>query len=211
MGSSIRRVHLDRGDGVHWCYAKAKTIAVGGDTEANCQTCFAQREKAPGPNQMLVCSRCKEKKPGDAFYENPSKANGRHSYCIPCSSIVQSTGRKASRSKVRAREKRYIEKNPELRRTVAIRNARRNREEKPKAAYARDVVRNEVRRGRLKRMPCEVCGAAYVQGHHDDYNRPRVVRWLCPIHHTEWHQANGPGANIEGEPVLVGDYRKRTG
>jgi hypothetical protein len=52
---------------------------------------------------------------------------------------------------------------------------------------ARRLVRSAVMRGDLTRQPCEVCGAAQVHAHHDDYGRPLDVRWLCPPHHREHH------------------------
>jgi hypothetical protein len=34
-----------------------------------------------------------------------------------------------------------------------------------------------------------VCGATeHVHGHHDDYQKPLVVRWLCRRHHGEVHR-----------------------
>jgi hypothetical protein len=39
------------------------------------------------------------------------------------------------------------------------------------------------RRGRLVPEPCEGCGAAEVEMHHDDYDQPLKVRWFCrPCH-----------------------------
>jgi ribosomal protein S27AE len=47
----------------------------------------------------------------------------------------------------------------------------------------------------LKKEPCEVCGCEKVHAHHDDYDKPLNVRWLCTIHHNEWHSKNGEGKN----------------
>lgn len=48
------------------------------------------------------------------------------------------------------------------------------------------------RKGRIKQKPCEVCGDENSQAHHCDYNKPLDVIWLCPKHHSEWHQNNTP-------------------
>jgi hypothetical protein len=45
-----------------------------------------------------------------------------------------------------------------------------------------------LKRGKLTRQPCEVCGAV-AQMHHDDYSKPLEVRWLCRGHHLEHHRA----------------------
>jgi hypothetical protein len=175
-------------------------MQLGDDAAANCGHCFGQREKAPGPGQVLRCSRCKEKKPGSEFSRDAGRASGRGARCYPCAAKAHSESRKANKPLTRARMRRYRANHPEQSR----RNAIINRREFPKAAYARDVIRNEIKRGRLTRGPCEVCGTDFkVHGHHDDYDKPRVVRWLCPPHHREWHDANGPGANIEGKPVKL--------
>lgn len=43
-----------------------------------------------------------------------------------------------------------------------------------------------LRRGKLERKPCEVCGEK-AQMHHNDYSKPLEVTWLCRKHHLELH------------------------
>ena len=60
------------------------------------------------------------------------------------------------------------------------------------------IVCNAVRDGKLtKSKTCESCGVEHIRihGHHDDYNYPMIVRWLCPSCHTAWHRENGSGMN----------------
>ncbi len=47
--------------------------------------------------------------------------------------------------------------------------------EQQKKATARCVVKMAVRRGKLERKPCEVCGKK-TEKHHDDYSQPLQVR-----------------------------------
>lgn len=55
-------------------------------------------------------------------------------------------------------------------------------------ARVRSVSKMALRRGRLTRQPCEVCGER-AEMHHPDYSQPLLVRWLCPVHHRDVHDA----------------------
>jgi len=57
---------------------------------------------------------------------------------------------------------------------------------------AHRAVQRAVRNGSLKPLPCEVCGipegmGVLIQAHHEDYDRPLEVKWLCARHHTIRH------------------------
>lgn len=57
----------------------------------------------------------------------------------------------------------------------------------PEKQAARFLVNREFNSGRMKRLPCEVCGNEKAHAHHDDYSKPLEVRFLCPLHHTKHH------------------------
>lgn len=52
---------------------------------------------------------------------------------------------------------------------------------------ARAAIRNAIRRNEMQKLPCEICGNKRSEGHHDDYTKPLIVRWLCRKHHKEYH------------------------
>lgn len=59
-------------------------------------------------------------------------------------------------------------------------------------AKVNKMTSNAIRDGILIKECCEVCGNEEAQAHHDDYNKPFEVRWLCTQHHSEWHKHNEP-------------------
>lgn len=79
-----------------------------------------------------------------------------------------------------------------------------------------DITEKAIAAGVLIQQPCEVCGAfgvmadgrCEVQAHHDDYNKPLQVRWLCQKHHHEWHKNNKPIRRMEapGVDLIAGGF-----
>ena len=74
-------------------------------------------------------------------------------------------------------------------------------------AKAHDILEKAVLRGKLfNPRKCEICdgagtfadGRTAIQAHHDDYNKPLSVRWLCQKCHHEWHRRNKPVPAREG-------------
>src|SRR3954467_5752180 len=61
----------------------------------------------------------------------------------------------------------------------------------PYEQVARQAVSNALRDGRLTKGSCELAGASCrgrIEAHHDDYDRPLEVRWLCKEHHMREHE-----------------------
>lgn len=46
-------------------------------------------------------------------------------------------------------------------------------------ANARSYLHQYIKRLKVLKQPCEVCGGLNVEAHHEDYSKPLEVRWLC--------------------------------
>ena len=134
------------------------------------------------------CFKCGVTKPRTAFYNHPRMPDGTVNKCKDCNKADVRENRK---SKID-----YYRQYDRMRGSRQTLEYHRSYKERfPKKYKARTAVGNAIRDGRLKREPCEVCGDERVHGHHDDYDKPLEVRWLCPAHHNQWHQENGDGKN----------------
>jgi len=67
-------------------------------------------------------------------------------------------------------------------------NAQQKSEHKKKSR-AHSLVARAIKQGLLTRQKCEA-PKCQKQGHahHDDYNKPLEVRWLCRSHHMRFHK-----------------------
>lgn len=73
---------------------------------------------------------------------------------------------------------------PNLRSETRQTNWRRANPAKYSAHLA---VQQAISTGALTKAACEVCGADKVDAHHDRYDQPLNVRWLCRRHHVKLH------------------------
>lgn len=119
------------------------------------------------------CTRCREIKPVAAFAKTAKAKDGLQYYCRICQSEYYKAWR--------------------------INRTSPTNSNNPKQKSASDKVYRAVKRGDLiKPDQCENrtpnC-IGRINAHHDDYNKPFEVRWLCDGCHRTWHLENGPGAN----------------
>ena len=61
-------------------------------------------------------------------------------------------------------------------------------EERRRLSNIRSYARQYRRKGYLKPEPCERCGAINVEMHHEDYDQPLQVVWLCKRCHVATHR-----------------------
>jgi hypothetical protein len=95
-----------------------------------------------------------------------------------------------NREKIQKWIKKYAKKNEKTLKRIQSRRATSLRMLKkyPKKWKARRVVFLALHSGKIKRLPCKICGEKKSQGHHDDYDKPLKLTWLCKKHHCELHR-----------------------
>ncbi len=59
----------------------------------------------------------------------------------------------------------------------------------PEKIKAQNIINQALYKKKLLKEPCRECGAKEkVEGHHEDYNFPLDVVWLCQQHHLNLHK-----------------------
>ncbi|HUS02411.1 MAG TPA: hypothetical protein VMY77_11825 [Chitinophagaceae bacterium] len=62
--------------------------------------------------------------------------------------------------------------------------------EQKKKDCARSYLGVYIRRGKVTKQPCEKCGNEKAEGHHENYDKPLEVQWLCRECHLDLHYGN---------------------
>lgn len=127
------------------------------------------------------CKACLSEYDKKRFQEDP-KVRERHK------AYQKTDAGKASMNRAR---RKYVENNKEKIAEIT----KKYRENNQKKYQCHGIVAYAIKCGNLKSEPCEICGENKAHAHHDDYDNPLDVRWLCSKHHNEWHRINGEGKN----------------
>lgn len=93
-----------------------------------------------------------------------------------------------NREATRLRVARWREKNREEAREQNRKNARKHAKENYHKIRARWSVKNAIKRGRVERGICQICGAEGAEAHHSNYSDPLKIEWFCKTHHEAWHR-----------------------
>lgn len=136
---------------------------------------------------MKYCTKCEQHKPLDQFYPHPQTADGYLNHCKDCVKSRIKRRRVEAIEEYRQRDRTRF-KTPE--RKEVVKHARvKMKEEHPEKIKARAAVSNALRDGRLTKEPCHLCGNPDSEAHHEDYNRPLDVHWVCQeCHQTAVHR-----------------------
>jgi len=136
---------------------------------------------------MKKCFKCSEEKESKEFYKHKQMKDGCLNKCKDCTKKDAYELRHNSNSRERILAYDRIRGNRQSKEYLAL-----YREQNPKIYKAHTIVNNAMRGKKLFKEGCEVCGEDRTHAHHDDYNKPLNVRWLCAAHHRQWHSINKP-------------------
>jgi ribosomal protein S27AE len=135
---------------------------------------------------MKNCFKCNTVKPLSEFYKHSQMADGHLNKCKECNRNDVTANRDKNIEKIRAYD-RARGKEPE-RVKAATEITRAWRAEDSRRNVAHTSVARAIRNGDLVRQPCIRCGEAKSLAHHEDYDQPLAVMWLCQPCHKQRHK-----------------------
>ena len=132
------------------------------------------------------CFKCKAIMPLTEFYKHSAMGDGHLNKCKGCTKDDVSKHRLANIEKVRAYD-RERGKIPERIKACTEIN-RLWRGEDKRRVTAHNAVARAIKKGDLVRSSCIRCGEDKSIAHHEDYDKPLEVMWLCQPCHKQRHK-----------------------
>ncbi len=133
------------------------------------------------------CFKCKQIKIINDFYRHSHMADGFLNKCKNCLNKYNREHYKNHIEYYKAHMKIYnqTEKGKIIRKEATSKWRKNN----PEKIMANNAVNNALHAKKFFKEPCKKCGdKENIEGHHEDYDKPLEVIWLCRQHHFEIHK-----------------------
>ncbi len=144
-----------------------------------------------------TCFKCNEKKALDFFYKHPQTEDGYLGKCKGCAKKDSTKHRKDNIDKIRLHDRERAKLPYRIAQKTKFIKA--YNKEFPERYAANITLNHAIKIGKIKRMPCQVCGSTTrIHGHHEDYYKPLEVEWLCSKHHKRKHKEATHGEGLQG-------------
>ena len=134
---------------------------------------------------MKICFKCNLKKQLSDFYKHSKMSDGYLNKCKTCTKKDANKYRNDNLLKVREYDKERSKNKERIKASLEIVKAWRK--EDSRRFIAHNAVARAVKKGILVRQPCEMCGNEKTVAHHEDYDKPLAVTWLCQPCHKKRH------------------------
>ena len=133
-----------------------------------------------------TCFKCNEIKPLHFFYKHSAMKDGYLNKCKECNKKDSIEHRSKNLDAVRAYD-RERGKSPE-RLKLAAEQTKRWRAEDRRRGVAHNAVARAIKNGSLVRESCKRCNEEKSEAHHENYDMPLDVVWLCSKCHKQRHK-----------------------
>ena len=132
------------------------------------------------------CFKCKTVKPLEDFYKHPRMPDGHVNKCKECNKNDVTANRNNNIEKIRAYDRERGKEPERIKAATEITKAWRAEDSRRNVAHTQ--VYQAIRKGNLVRQPCIRCGEVKSLAHHEDYDKPLEVMWLCQPCHKQRHK-----------------------
>jgi len=136
--------------------------------------------------RLKECFKCKSIKPLEDFYKHPMMADGHLNKCKDCTKEDVGKHRKENIERIREYDRERGKLPHRIKLGTEVTRAWRAEDKRRQTAHS--AVARAIRSGVLIKTPCVRCGAVKVEGHHEDYDKPLEVTWLCTPCHKQRHK-----------------------
>jgi ribosomal protein S27AE len=132
------------------------------------------------------CFKCNTVKPLEEFYKHSMMADGHLNKCKECTKNDASKHRDKNLEKIRSYDRERAKQPKRIKATAEVTKMWRAEDSRRSAAH--NAVARAIKSGALDRNPCERCGEVKSIAHHEDYDKPLEVMWLCQPCHKQRHK-----------------------
>jgi hypothetical protein len=131
------------------------------------------------------CFKCMAVKELKEFYKHPKMGDGHLNKCKDCTKNDANSHRKNNLERIRE----YDRKRGKLANRIKLNteNTRAWRKEDSRRQKAHNAVSRAIKNGRLLKLSCKRCGNEKSLAHHEDYDKPLQIIWLCQPCHKKRH------------------------
>jgi uncharacterized OB-fold protein len=144
---------------------------------------LARRRSVVSPK---TCYACKAVLPIEEFYKHPKSAGGVMGKCKACHRAHITANRWNNLERIRQYD-RDRGKQPH-RKAAQVQRTKKKRQSDSRYMRCHNAVARALKKGVLQRSNCERCGHEKSMAHHDSYDHPLQVMWLCQPCHKQRHK-----------------------
>jgi hypothetical protein len=134
---------------------------------------------------MKKCFKCDAIKPLQDFYKHPQMPDGHVNKCKECNKKDVLEHRIKNIEKIREYDRIRAKLPERIKKTIAVTKAWRESDKRRSVAHS--AVARAIRKGNLIPEVCSKCSNEKTVAHHEDYDQPLNVVWLCQSCHKKRH------------------------